>query len=471
MRILLYILLMLFISSQEHAQPRDIYVTWKCNMQIEILAGRFNPSTDIVSVRGDFNGWSMFDMIADPNDPDFYITPYPILFPQLEVGDTVTFYKFFYTPHSWEMGDNKFYILTQDDYNNSAATISRPFNDLTLNNVTNQETTIQFFVDCNNAVSFINGQPFPVINTCHIAGNTPPLQWPDAGWPDNQLYLMTPMYDDGINGGDLIAGDKIFSALVTFPIYTPFNVQYKYSINYGDNFNNGGGNDNEAGYADDHFIELSQYMISATVDNVFGTMGLQNLINIVYVPVEFTSFTAQADGNDIVLHWTTATETNNQGYEIERKNFDSQENQWMKIGYSAGSGTTTEPMSYTYTDRDAGPGHFLYRLKQIDFDGTYSYSKEIEIRTAGPSEFVLGQNYPNPFNPSTKIKWQTSVGGLQTLKIYDIIGEEIATLVNEYRPAGNYEIEFKAKGLPSGVYFYQLKSGSFVQTKKMILLK
>jgi hypothetical protein len=88
-----------------------------------------------------------------------------------------------------------------------------------------------------------------------------------------------------------------------------------------------------------------------------------------------------------------------------------------------------------------------------------------------PKEFSLLQNYPNPFNPTTKISWQSPVGSWQTLKVYDVMGREVATLVNEYKPAGSYEVEFNAISLPSGVYFYRLQAGSFVETKKMILLR
>jgi hypothetical protein len=97
-------------------------------------------------------------------------------------------------------------------------------------------------------------------------------------------------------------------------------------------------------------------------------------------------------------------------------------------------------------------------------------SKENEV-TGNPTEYSLSQNYPNPFNPSTKISWQVPVGSHQTLKIYDVLGNEVATLVDEYKPAGSYEVEWDASGFPSGVYFYQLKAGSFVETKKMILLR
>ena len=116
-----------------------------------------------------------------------------------------------------------------------------------------------------------------------------------------------------------------------------------------------------------------------------------------------------------------------------------------------------------------------YRLKQIDFDGTFEYSSTIEVEVNSPTKFSLEQNYPNPFNPSTKISWQSPVISWQTLKVYDILGNEIATLVNEEKSAGQYEVEFNPessiKNPASGIYFYQLKAGDFVETKKMILMK
>jgi hypothetical protein len=113
-----------------------------------------------------------------------------------------------------------------------------------------------------------------------------------------------------------------------------------------------------------------------------------------------------------------------------------------------------------------------YRLKQLDFNGSHDYSNVVEVMVI-PSKYELQQNYPNPFNPNTKISWQSPVGSWQTLKVYDILGNEVATLVNEYRNAGAYNLEFRMQNLElgSGVYFYQLRAGDFVETKKMILLK
>jgi hypothetical protein len=474
MKKLLCFSFVLLFAGLVFGQPKDILVNWECNMEIEILSGRFNPATDTVAARGDFNSWVRFDLIADPINPNNYVSPYPLLFTQLEVGDTVCFYKFFYTPLVWENDPNKLYVLTQEDYNNGAATISRAFNDATLTTVTNQETEITFEVDCSNAMSYINGQPFPVVNTCRLAGGTYPLQWPGYNWPDGDIGLTLLMYDDGTHG-DLIAGDLKFTTEVIFPPYTVFLIGYKYGINYGDWINNGGGNDNEAGYGNNHNIELSRYMISAKVENVFGTMGLHQLINQVYVPVELTSFTASIQSGVVSLSWTTATELNNLGFELERKIITvGNEGEWVSIGFVEGNGSTTEPKAYSYTDQigDIEATALKYRLKQIDFDGSFEYSDEVEvINPTIPHEYSLSQNYPNPFNPSTKISWQSPVGSWQTLKIYDMLGNEVATLVDEYKTAGAYEIEWDASEFPSGVYFYQLKSIEYVDTKKMILLK
>ena len=264
------------------SQSKDISVNWQCNAEIEILSGRLGAE-DTLSVRGDFNNWARVDLTPDPGNAYTYINTSPTVIPQLSQGDTI-FYKFFYTPSTWEDNPNKIYIITQNDYDNGTATISRYFNNTSLSTVTNQETVIQFTVDCNGAISHINNQPFPVVNTCHIAGGRAPLQWPSAGWPDSDLDLMVPMYDNGTDGGDLVAGDKVFSTLITFPIYTEYLISYKYSINFGDSGTNNGGNDNESGYDENHFIELSRYMISGTVQNTFGSVGNHDLINVIINP-------------------------------------------------------------------------------------------------------------------------------------------------------------------------------------------
>ncbi len=197
------------------------------------------------------------------------------------------------------------------------------------------------------------------------------------------------------------------------------------------------------------------------------------------IPAELTSFIASVTGNNVYLEWSTASETNNAGFEIERvtssyliANIGTSPLQgWENIGFVKGKGTTSESKTYSFVDENLTPGIYSYRLKQIDFNGTIEYSKEVEVEVEVPNQFALFQNYPNPFNPSTVISWQSPVGSHQVLKVFDGLGNEVATLVNEYKPAGRYEVEFNASGFASGVYLYKLTSGNNTSTRKLLLLK
>jgi len=219
-----------------------------------------------------------------------------------------------------------------------------------------------------------------------------------------------------------------------------------------------------------------------------GRLNVNNAvleISTPIVPVELVSFNGEANSSTVLLSWITATEINNQGFEIERTRLRSSnyaEASWEKIGFIPGFGTTTEPKSYSFTDEDISSGFYSYRLKQIDFDGSMLYSNVIEVEVAAPNKFSLKQNYPNPFNPSTKIKYAIGSRQFVQLKVYDVLGNEIVTLVNEELPAGEYEVEFNlnstsdksfrlVRNLSSGVYFYQLIAGTYSETKKMILSK
>jgi len=376
MKKLLYISLIFLLAGITYAQ-KDILVNWECDMEIEILSGRFTQGTDTVQVKGDFNGWSNPGHILDQSiDPNVYVSSVPDTILQASVGDTIIKgYKFFYTPSAWENDPNKIHILTQEEFDNGEALESRPFNDGTLATVTGQPTDVLFQVDCNGAISAINTLPFPVVNTVHLAGGTSPLQWPALGWPDGEIGLMIPMFDDGTMG-DKTAGDLVFSTTVTFPAYTVFLVSYKFGINFGDAVNNGGGNDNENAIGSNHQFNLfSNAYFTETLDT-FGIMGLKDFVT---------------DVKDI---------------------------------------TQTLPTAYS-----------------------------------------LNQNYPNPFNPSTIINFSIPNEGFVTLSVYNSIGQQVATLVNESKPAGTYQVDFIAEGLTSGIYFYKITSGNFSETKKMMLLK
>jgi hypothetical protein len=192
-----------------------------------------------------------------------------------------------------------------------------------------------------------------------------------------------------------------------------------------------------------------------------------------YIPVELVSFTASVmqfnNENSVELSWITATELNNSGFNIERKTENAE---WENIGFIDGHGTTTEAQSYSFIDRDLSAGSYSYRLKQVDFDGSFTYHilpETIEIGLI--RTFALSQNYPNPFNPATIINYQLPVESQVSLKVYDMLGNEVATLVNEIKTAGEHQIEFNAGSIASGIYFYRLQAGSFVETKRMMLMK
>lgn len=185
------------------------------------------------------------------------------------------------------------------------------------------------------------------------------------------------------------------------------------------------------------------------------------------LPVELTSFVATPKGNTVELVWKTASELNNDRFEIERSHDNLT---FTKIGFVRGSGTTTEAKEYRFIDEQVS-GVLYYRLKQVDFDGAFAYSPVVEVRVAPPAEFALEQNYPNPFNPTTTIRYQLPVTSNVKLEVYDVLGKKIATLVNERQEAGIYNYTLNASNLSSGVYFYRLQAGSFVQTKKMMLVK
>lgn len=187
------------------------------------------------------------------------------------------------------------------------------------------------------------------------------------------------------------------------------------------------------------------------------------------VPVELTSFSASVTGSSVELIWTTATEVNNKGFEIE-KNYAGD---WTTVAFVDGKGTTSEVNNYNFTDEVVNyEGTLEYRLRQIDFDGTVSYSETISVEvTSIPSEFNLAQNYPNPFNPTTNITFAIPENGNVKLSVYNMLGEEIAVLLNGYREAGNYEVTFNANELNSGIYLYKIEAGNFVNIKKMILVK
>jgi len=352
-----------------------VTVTFSVNMEYEIASGRFNPATDTVTVRGSFNGWSGTDVLSvSSGDPNYYEFT-----KQYTVAAAETWnYKYAYIAGStvvWEGDPNKTYTFTPDNVSSGTAFIERTFNDLTGDNMLNNDVVITFECDMNGAKNAFTGQVFPTVKNVFIAGAVPPLQWPGGGWPNTDQDKVKFLFDDGTNG-DAKANDGIWSVNLTFKKYSPLKIQYKYGANWGLP-ENGGANDNENQVAVDHYLYITPWILTAKVKNAFGQMG------------------------DILAYETTD-------------------------------------------------------VKQIG---------------ENPTTYELAQNYPNPFNPATTITFSIPEAGMVSLKVYDILGKEVANLMNEDKSAGTYTVSFDASNLPTGTYIYKISTGNFTSTRKMLLLK
>jgi photosystem II stability/assembly factor-like uncharacterized protein len=294
-----------------------------------------------------------------------------------------------------------------------------------------------------------------------------------TGWSPKK-YISAPMVFSGV---DAVSDDMfiVYGVLAPTGSSTPFvymsnnmgNEWFESTLSPLTNIN----------MYESKIISYSEWFISG---NYFGQNGfLLHTTTSGGLPVELSSFTiAQVEGS-VVLNWITASEINNRGFEIQRKTNSSD---FATIGFVNGMGTTTEMSNYFYTDVPENVSEILiYRLKQIDYDGTFNYSAEVSINFESlnnginnqeiPSEFILMQNYPNPFNPSTRIKFAIPASGFVSLKVYDMLGCEISSLVNEVRKAGIHSVSFSAVNLPAGMYFYELKAEGFSSVKKMLLVK
>ncbi|MDD1750072.1 MAG: T9SS type A sorting domain-containing protein, partial [Methanothrix sp.] len=211
-------------------------------------------------------------------------------------------------------------------------------------------------------------------------------------------------------------------------------------------------------------------------DSRGGFVGLTNPDDPA-LPVQLFALAAKVSGNTVQLAWNTAGEVNSHGFEVQRKTilnsgFKTQNAEWMKLAFVPGAGTSSRSNSYTFTDPDVSQGRYDYRLKQIDRDGSFKYSVSTEVTVGSiPLEFSLAQNYPNPFNPSTTIRYGLPSPSRVRLLIHDLLGREIKTLVDDEQIAGWQEVRWDASGIASGVYFYTLRAGNFVQTKKLVVMK
>jgi hypothetical protein len=209
-------------------------------------------------------------------------------------------------------------------------------------------------------------------------------------------------------------------------------------------------------------------------DPDYYDVSLDNAITISGIlPVELTSFSAAGDKNGVSLKWETASEKNNRGFEIQRS---VDKSSFVTVGFVEGKGTTSEKSSYSYLDKNAVQGVYSYRLKQVDFDGSYEYSNVVEVNMSVPAKYVLMSNYPNPFNPVTNIQFGIPVDANVTVTLFNAVGEQVKVLTNNNYTAGTHTLNLNAADLPSGTYIYTISAAGsdgsrFSQSQKMVLMK
>ena len=353
-----------------------------------------------------------------------------------------------------------------------------PFNiGFTFNYFGNNYT--QFYISDNGFISF----------TSPGFGNTTLSSIPSVSTPDNFIAGYWKDFDprnSNVTGKHLYYGTSGGYMVITFDHYPQrfgdsngwitFQIILQPSGNIKIQYNTAGTsfntNNGMVGIENSDGTQGILYRSYTKGGAIFGSpLALQFGQDASALPVELNSFTAALADGIVNLNWETKTEIKNFGFDVERRNELQNNTKWEKIGFVQGNGNSNSPKQYSFIDNTVTDGKYSYRLKQIDTDGKYKYSDNVEIDLGSPAEFSLRQNYPNPFNPSTSIQYAIGNRQFVSLKVYDILGNEVATLVNEEKPTGTYEIDFDASNLTSGIYFYQLTAGSFSQTKKMLLLR
>lgn len=223
-------------------------------------------------------------------------------------------------------------------------------------------------------------------------------------------------------------------------------------------------------------VQINQYILSAQPNGVWQGDGVNQKLDLAAngeVPVELAAFDFILKDNSVELNWSTATETNNHGFEIQRS---TDKVTFSTIAFVPGNGTSVIPHIYHFTDSNLKPGKYFYRLKQLDIDGSFCYSQILDVTIQPPSQFELLQNYPNPFNSATQIKYSLAEAGHVSIKIYDMKGQLIRNLVSANQPVGIYTVQWDSKDndsrcVANGVYVCCMRIGRFALSNKIILLK
>jgi len=347
----------------------------------------------------------------------------------------------------------------------------------------------------NPAASFDNSPASGVTSTYSIWGRTlATIVWGTGGSYPSALNVQ---YYSGVNPPNVLGGGYSNSYWSINPVGTFSGTTYDVTIHFGEN-------ETYTISSPSLNTRLAKHNGTWEVFSTSGTGNWQSELNWVSetvksrgmtgfsdfaltdgtdpLPVEICSFDAFVNNRDVELTWSTCTEVNNKGFDIEKRTWNNLSNEyssWVKAGYVEGNGTTNEPQYYRFSDKKLSSGKYQYRLKQIDFNGNFEYhnlNNPSDVVIGNPGIADLFQNYPNPSNPVSKVDFQLPFDAKVSLKVFDITGKEVAVLVNKDLVGGFYTAEFNGSNLASGVYFYRLTASSndgnsFTKTMKLILVK
>lgn len=315
-----------------------------------------------------------------------------------------------------------------------------------------------------------NGTQYPIsgMNVKYYSQTNPPN--PVGGSYSNSYTSITPVFE--LLTGATYDITYYFGDNETYTIASPSvnTILAKYNVEWV--VYPAGTNDNET--------ELNWTNLTAKVRGLFDFSYFTLSDGSAPLPVNLADFSISTSNRDINLQWSTETEINNKGFSIERrmKTADRQYSAWKEVSFVNGKGNSTSRVDYTYTDKKLNSGAYQYRLKQIDYNGNYEYhspANSADMIIGKPGSFDISQNYPNPSNPKSKIDFSMPFDGKVTIKVYDILGKEVASLINEFKPADFYTVEFDGSNISSGTYFYRIiaegNNQKFTKTMKMILVK
>lgn len=224
------------------------------------------------------------------------------------------------------------------------------------------------------------------------------------------------------------------------------------------------------------YLEIRFYGWGAVSSGAYMNLDILSLKGDSPLPVQLLVFYSSVEKNAVTLYWETGFESNNKGFNIERKNISIENSNWINSGFIQGNGSTNTKCSYQFIDRNIRKGIYRYRLKQIDFNGNFEYHYlKSDVIIEAPEKFKISQNQPNPFNSKTRINFELPDDSKVNVQIFDMLGREIANLENEFMHAGYHSSEFDGSNLSSGIYFYRIiidnKEKIQSKTMKMLMIK